>query len=359
MRKLVTILKYTFILILILLFVSNKPNQTQLFHSVRFTDDVFASQSEDKSENKQVYNLDIKDLEKVQGHATKDGDDIKGFPIDILRLHGKKVKLTGYLLIPYDAYLAGNSLDNFGLGKNAYGCPCCNWGSSPLPTIFNVVFVTMKDGQKLKPPFTPLIEVTGTFYAHQEYYTDENGKKKLSGLFFIEGAEAKKKGKLIKGVSAGTADEAFNNGIEYGSQGKDDEAIAEFSKAIKINPNDAEAYNNRGVAYKHKGNLEQAILDYNKAIEIDSNFTKAYNNRGNAYLMKGNYDQAISDYSKAIEVNPYYTSDDKAYYSRSVAYFNKGEYEKAWADVHKAEELGFKADPDFLEQLKKASGRDK
>ena len=193
MKKLVSILKYSFVLIVIILFTMKKPNQTQPFHSVRFTDDVFASQSQ--SEDSQVYNINIKDLEKVQSQATKEGDDIKGFPIDILRLYGKKVKLTGYLLIPYDAYLSGDSLDNFGLGKNPYGCPCCNWGSSPPPTIFNVVFVTMKTGEKLKPPFTPLVEVTGTFYAQQQYFTDEKGQKKLAGLFFIQDAEAKKKRK--------------------------------------------------------------------------------------------------------------------------------------------------------------------
>ena len=55
----------------------------------------------------------------------------------------------------------------------------------------------MKDGQKLEPPFTPLIEVTGIFYAQPEYFTDENGKKKLSGVFFIQDAEAKKKRKLF------------------------------------------------------------------------------------------------------------------------------------------------------------------
>ncbi len=192
MRKIITILKYTFVLVVILLFAMKKQNQAQPFHSVRFTDDALASQPEGKEE-KQVYNLDIKDLEKIQDQVTKDGDDIKGFPIDILHLHGKKVKLTGYLLIPYDAYLSDGSLDNFALGKNAYGCPCCDWGASPPPTIFNVVSVTMKTGEKLKPPFTPLVEVTGTFYAHQEYFTDENGKKKLAGLFFIQDAEAKKK----------------------------------------------------------------------------------------------------------------------------------------------------------------------
>ena len=195
MKKIVIILKYTFVLLVILLFVMKKPSQTQPFHFARVTDDAFANQSDDKH----VYDLEIKELEKVQDQAqiTKDGGDIKGFPVDILRLYGKKVKLTGYLLIPYDAYLSGNSVDNFGLGKNPYGCPCCNWGSSPPPTIFNVVFITMKNGEKLKPPFTPLVEVTGTFYAHQEYFTDEKGKKKLAGLFFIQDAEAKKKRKLF------------------------------------------------------------------------------------------------------------------------------------------------------------------
>jgi hypothetical protein len=196
MRKIVTILKYTLVLIVILLFAMKKPNQVQPFHSVRFTDDALASQPEGKEE-KQVYNLDIKDLEKIQDQATKDGDDIKGFPIDILRLHGKRVKLTGYLLIPYDAYLSDGSLDNFALGKNAYGCPCCDWGSSPPPTVFNVVSITMKTGEKLKPPFTPRVEVIGIFYAHQEYFTDEKGKKRLAGLFFIQDAEAKKKNRLF------------------------------------------------------------------------------------------------------------------------------------------------------------------
>ena len=62
MRKLVTILKYTFVLIVILLFTMKKPNQNQSFHSVRFTDNAFAGQSQ--SEDSQIYNINIKDLEK-------------------------------------------------------------------------------------------------------------------------------------------------------------------------------------------------------------------------------------------------------------------------------------------------------
>jgi hypothetical protein len=199
MKKIITILKYTFVLTILFLFATKKPNQVQIFHSVKFPDDAFASQSDDG----QVYNLDIKDLEKVQDQAqTINGvADIKGFPENILRLDGKKVKVTGYLLIPSNAYLVGDSLDNFGVGKNAYGCPCCDWSSSPPPTLFNVIFVTMKNGQKLGPPFSPLVEVTGTFHARQEYFTDEDGKKRLSGLFFINDAEAiKRKQGFLKGI---------------------------------------------------------------------------------------------------------------------------------------------------------------
>jgi len=178
MKRLISIFKYALILIVILLFTTKKPNSGQPISSVKLTGEAFAGQTDDS----QVYKLDIRELEKVQNEVNKEG---------------KKVRLTGYLLIPYDAYLSDGAIDNFALGKNPYGCPCCNWGSSPPPTIFNVVFITMKNGEKLKPPFTPLVEVTGTFYAHQEYFTDDQGKKKLAGLFFIQDAEAKKKRKIF------------------------------------------------------------------------------------------------------------------------------------------------------------------
>ncbi len=192
-KRLICALKSAFILSIILIFAIKKQNSAQPFHAIRLANVAFASQSDDK----QVYVLDIGKLDKTQELLTKDKNDITGFPMEILALHGKKVKLIGYLLIPYDAYLSDGSLDNFAVGKNAYGCPCCDWGSSPPPTIFNTVLVTLKKGELLKPPFTPLVEITGTFFAHQDYYTDDDGKKLLASLFYIQDAEVKKKRKLF------------------------------------------------------------------------------------------------------------------------------------------------------------------
>lgn len=45
--------------------------------------------------------------------------------------------------------------------------------------------------------------------------------------------------------------------------------IADFTKFIEIDPNNAEAYNNRGIAKRNINDYEGALLDYNKAIEIN------------------------------------------------------------------------------------------
>ena len=46
-------------------------------------------------------------------------------------------------------------------------------------------------------------------------------------------------------------------------------AIADFDKAIALNPDDAYAYNNRAVTYEKNGDKEQAIADFRKTLEID------------------------------------------------------------------------------------------
>ncbi len=143
----------------------------------------------------------------------------------------------------------------------------------------------------------------------------------------------------------------------YIRKGDFDKAISDYNKAIGINSNDAELFYGRGFSYDNNNNFDQAIADYNKAIEINPRYANAYNNRGLLYDKKGNYEKAISDCSKAIEINP----DAAAYDSRANIYFHKQEYNKSWEDVHKVEALGKgdRIDREFLEKLKKATGREK
>jgi tetratricopeptide (TPR) repeat protein len=81
-----------------------------------------------------------------------------------------------------------------------------------------------------------------------------------------------------------------------------------------------------------------------------------YINIGIDKLNRGDYDKAISDCNKAIELAPKYAN---AYTTRARIHLMSNDYDKAWADVHKAEELGGKFNPELLENLKRASGREK
>ena len=77
-----------------------------------------------------------------------------------------------------------------------------------------------------------------------------------------------------------------------------DKAIQDYSKAIKLNPEDAAAYNNRGLAYADRGEFDAALEDYDKALELKPDYAEVYNNRGNAYFNKGDFDLAIQNYKK-------------------------------------------------------------
>ena len=52
------------------------------------------------------------------------------------------------------------------------------------------------------------------------------------------------------------------------------------------------------------GDLSRAIADYDRAIQLNPAFADAYNNRGAAFRGKGDLDRAIADYRAALRVNP-------------------------------------------------------
>jgi tetratricopeptide (TPR) repeat protein len=54
-----------------------------------------------------------------------------------------------------------------------------------------------------------------------------------------------------------------------------DEAIADCSDAIHLNPNLAGAFRDRGVAFRWKGRYDQALADFKDAIRLSSDSSKS------------------------------------------------------------------------------------
>jgi tetratricopeptide (TPR) repeat protein len=146
----------------------------------------------------------------------------------------------------------------------------------------------------------------------------------------------------------------YNRANVYKSKGYFQQAVSDYSKAIAINPDFALAYHNRGSVYQERGSLNEAVSDYSKAIAIEPNLALTYYNRGNVYLANGDLIKAVSDYGRAIQIEPNLAG---AYLNRAKAHFLKQEYQESWQDVYKLKTLGYDAEFDFLDELKKVSGR--
>ncbi len=96
---------------------------------------------------------------------------------------------------------------------------------------------------------------------------------------------------------------AFSNrGDMYANQGQYDLAIAEYNRALELNPSDAEAFNNRGAMYINRGQHDLAIADFNRALELNPRYAMAYNNRGWFLLMLGDTTKACSDAKRGCEL---------------------------------------------------------
>ena len=160
--------------------------------------------------------------------------------------------------------------------------------------------------------------------------------------FFIQGVDKQNKGDNQGAIIA--YNEAIrlnpNNAEAYGNRGNvrndlgdKQGAIDDYNQVIRINPNDALAYNNRGNVRNDLGDKPGAIDDYTQAIKINPNLAEAYGNRGNVRNELGDKPEAIADYTKAIDINPNYA---KAYNNRGNARNELGDKQGAIDDYNQA-----------------------
>ena len=119
-------------------------------------------------------------------------------------------------------------------------------------------------------------------------------------------------------------------------------AIANYTKVIQLEPDNAIAYYNRGIAKYELGQHFAAILDYNTAIRLKPDYAKAYHNRGVSKVNLGQHFAAISDYDIAIHLKP---NTSETYQNRGLAKAMLKQYVAAILDYN----MAIRLKPDYAE----------
>jgi tetratricopeptide (TPR) repeat protein len=130
-----------------------------------------------------------------------------------------------------------------------------------------------------------------------------------------------------------TAQEHFERATAKHLRGDLDEALADYTEAIRHDPTFATAFTNRGTVRFTQGDLAAARADYTEAIRADPTDPEPFYGRALARYTEGDADGAIADYDEAIRLAPSYAF---AFGNRAIAREVKGDLDGALADYSEA-----------------------
>jgi tetratricopeptide (TPR) repeat protein len=136
-----------------------------------------------------------------------------------------------------------------------------------------------------------------------------------------------------RGNDKGRSEATYNRGNAYASIGEFDRAIADYDRALQLNPTMATAFDNRGRAYSQKNQFERAVADYNEAIRLNPNSAIALHNRCWAHIAVGNIGDALSDCNESLRIRP---QDAGTLSTRGLVYLRAGAFDKAILDYDAA-----------------------
>ena len=144
--------------------------------------------------------------------------------------------------------------------------------------------------------------------------------------------------RLNKLIEAGGKDPGifYNRGWIYEYIGSMEKARLEYTRAIEMDNEYADAYYNRGIIHMKQERFEEAVRDFNETIKLAPSID-AYCNRGNSYLLLGKAKSALNDYNEALRID---SDDADLYYNRAVVYLLIGNKTDADRDLKKASDLG-------------------
>ena len=101
----------------------------------------------------------------------------------------------------------------------------------------------------------------------------------------------------------GAAEDAKNDGNTALNEGRLDDAIACYSKAIELDPGNHVYHSNRSAANTRAKKFESAVSDAERCIALKPDWARGYSRHGYALYSLGRYEQAAEAYQKGLAID--------------------------------------------------------
>jgi len=96
----------------------------------------------------------------------------------------------------------------------------------------------------------------------------------------------------------------LNLGHDLYKNGKLEEAVALYQKALLTDPENVEFHNNLANAFREEGKLDEAVAEYEKAVQINPGFADSQFNLGKALSLEGKKDEAMARFRITLQIDP-------------------------------------------------------
>jgi tetratricopeptide (TPR) repeat protein len=134
----------------------------------------------------------------------------------------------------------------------------------------------------------------------------------LAEIQTLNGRALRDRHELDKALEALTASIALNptpaayslRGTVYYDKGSWEQAISDYSEAIRLDATNGEAFNNRAWTYYRTGRSEKALTDADAAVRLLGKQSYVWDTRGHIHAALGNREAAISDFRAALAIDP-------------------------------------------------------
>jgi tetratricopeptide (TPR) repeat protein len=109
-----------------------------------------------------------------------------------------------------------------------------------------------------------------------------------------------------------------------------DRAIQDYTQAIKLDPQNSEAFDNRCWTNATLNKLQEALKDCNESLRLRPNFGSTMDTLAFVYLKLGQFDRAIATYTAVLQIDP---KSVYSLYGRGMAKLKTGDTAGGQADI--------------------------